>query len=263
MDVEVDGKRAHAAIGSREANPDDPVVVLVHGNGLDRTIWQLQTRHIANRARRALAVDLPGHGQSEGQALVTIEEMADWVIRFMDASGVGTATLVGHSMGAFVTLEAAARHPDRVDKLCLMGIAETMPVHPELLAAAERNELLAPELIVFWGLGQKAQTGGHPAPGLWVHGASKILLANARSGVLYIGLSACNAYQGAAAAAALVKCPTLLVLGRDDKMAPAKKAGPLANAIAGSETVVIDQCGHMMLIERPNQVHRALMPFLP
>ena len=184
MDVEVDGKRAHAAIGSREANSDAPVVVLVHGNGLDRTIWQLQTRHIANRARRALAVDLPGHGKSDGQALVTIEEMADWVIRFMDATGVGTATLVGHSMGAFVTLEAAARHPDRVDKLCLMGIAETMPVHPELLAAAERNELLAPELIVFWGLGHKAQTGGHPAPGLWVHGASKILLANARSGGL-------------------------------------------------------------------------------
>ena len=166
-------------------------------------------------------------------------------------------------MGAFVTLEAAARYPDRVDKLCLMGIAETMPVHPELLAAAERNELLAPELIVFWGLGQKAQTGGHPAPGLWVHGASKVLLANARSGVLYTGLSACNAYQGAAEAAALVKCPTLLVLGRDDKMAPAKKAEPLAQAIGDSKTIVINQCGHMMLIERPNQVHRALMPFLP
>lgn len=263
MDIEVDGKRAHASTGGQEPNPDEPTVILVHGNGLDHTIWQLQTRHIANRSRQAIAVDLPGHGQSEGPPLKSIYEMSDWLLRFMDALDIGKATLVGHSMGAFITLETASRNPNRIEKLCLMGIAETMPVHPELLSAAKQNETLAAELIVFWGLGQKAQLGGHPAPGLWVHGASKTLLSNARAGTLYTGLSACNSYQGAAKAASKIKCQTLLVLGSDDKMTPARKAESIANSIQHAVTIIIEDCGHMMLIERPNQVHNVLMPFLP
>ena len=262
MDVQVDGKIAHAATGSRALNPDEPAVILIHGNGLDRTVWQLQTRSYANRGRRALAVDLPGHGKSEGPALQTVEEMADWVIRFMDAAEVKTATLVGHSMGSLVALEAAARNPDRVDKLAMLGAAATMPVHPELLAAAERNEVLAPELIVYWGLGLKAKTGGHPSPGLWVHMAIQALLENSAAGVLHIGLSACNAYQGGADAAKKVTCQTRLVLGRDDMMCPLKNAEPLMDGIANAETVIIERCGHMLTLERPNQVHDALNDFI-
>ena len=73
----VDGRIAHAANGSRENNPDDPVVILIHGAGLDRTIWQMQTRNIAFQGRRVFAVDLPGHGYSNGPLLPTIEEMAE------------------------------------------------------------------------------------------------------------------------------------------------------------------------------------------
>ncbi len=263
MDIEVDGKRVHASVGGHDNNTSEPAVILVHGNGLDHTIWQLQTRHIANRSRRAIAVDLPGHGQSEGPPMNSIHEMSDWLLRFIDAAEIDTATLVGHSMGSFIALEAAANFPERIDKLCLMGISEKMPVHPELLAAAKHNDILAAELIVFWGLGQKAQLGGHPSPGLWVHGASKTLLSNAKDGTLFAGLSACNSYQGAAKAATKIKCQTLLILGNDDKMTPAKGAAPLASSIQHSKTIIIEDCGHMMLIERPNQVHKALMPFLP
>ncbi len=262
MDFEVDGKRAHAATGSRQLNPDEPAVVLVHGAGLDRTIWQLQTRSIANRGRRALAVDLPGHGRSEGGPLASIEDMADWLVRMLDAAGVGGTTLIGHSMGALIALEAAARHGGRVDNLCLMGVAKSMPVHPDLLAAAERNEPLAPELIVYWGLGEKARTGSHPASGLWVLGASLTLLQACAPGVLGRDLAACNAYAGGLEAAARITCPTLFVLGRDDRMTPAAKAKPLSEAIEGSRTVVIDKCGHMMMTERPNQVHEALVGFV-
>jgi len=258
MDIIVDGKTAHAATGSRQGSADEPAVILVHGAGLDRTIWQMQTRNIAFQQRRAYAVDLPGHGRSYGPVLTRVPEMADWIIRFMDAAGIETATLMGHSMGSLITLDAASRYPDRTEHLILTGVAEAMPVHPDLLAAADANEPLAPELIVFWGLGEKAQTGGHPLPGLWVHGASEVLLKNAKDGVLGNDLAACNDYDGVIGAAEKISCPTDFVLGRDDKMTPAKSGAALADRIDGAKVNILERCGHMMMIERPNEMYNAL-----
>jgi pimeloyl-ACP methyl ester carboxylesterase len=258
MDVTVDGKRAHAATGSRESGPDVPAVILIHGAGMDRTVWQFQTRNIAHQGRRALAVDLPGHGYSEGPALTSIADMADWVVRFMDAAGVGSATLMGHSMGSLIALDLAARHPEKAERIILTGVAEAMPVHPDLLAAAAANEDLGPELIVFWGLGEKAQAGGHPLPGLWVHGACEILLKNSHDGVLGSDLAACNNYGSAVDAAANVSCPATFVLGRDDKMTPAKSGTALAANIEDSDVHVLERCGHMMMAERPNEMYQAL-----
>jgi len=262
MDLSIDGRTVHAATGSRAIHPDEPAVVLVHGAGMDRTVWQLQTRNIANMGRRAFAVDLPGHGRSDGPLLETIGDMADWIGAFLDAAGIEKCKLIGHSMGALTALEAAARFPDRLDGLCLMGVAESMPVHPDLLAAAEKNEPLVPELIVYWGLGDQAQVGGHPHPGLWIHGASRTLLDLSGPGVLHNDLKACNEYGGAVEAAAKVTCPTLFVLGRGDKMTPTKKAKPLADIIDGSVAEVIDNCGHMMMTERPREVYNALKGFV-
>ena len=176
----------------------------------------------------------------------------------MDAAEIDTATFMGHSMGALITLDAVSRYPERAERLILTGVAEGMPVHPDLLAVAGANEPLGPELIVFWGLGEKAQTGGHPLPGLWVHGASEVLLKNAKAGVLSNDLAACNAYTDAPAAALKITCPTDFVLGRDDKMTPVKSGIALADAIEGANVNILDRCGHMMMIERPNEMYKAL-----
>ncbi len=264
MDVSVDGKRAHAATGGREGGPDEPVVILIHGAGMDRTLWQLQTRNIAHGGRRVLALDMPGHGLSEGPALTAIDDMADWVTRFMDAAGVGSASVIGYSMGSLAALELAARHPGRVDKLVLMGIADEMPVHPELLAAARANLPLGPDLIVFWGLGAPARIGGHPLPGLWVSGAVETLLKHSAAGVLAADLAACDVYKGGYEAAAKIGCPVRLVLGQEDSMAPAKKGLALGKAMTAADvsSVVIPGAGHMMMLEQPGAVYRALKGFV-
>ena len=258
MDVTIDGNRAHAATGSCEGSADDPVVILLHGAGMDRSVWQFQTRNIAHQGRRALAVDLPGHGYSDGSALTPIAEMADWVFKFMGSAGVEKGTLIGHSMGSLIALDLAARYPDKVNHIILTGVAEAMPVHADLLAAAAANEDLGPDLIIFWGLGDKAQTGGHPLPGLWVHGACEVLLKNSRSGVLGSDLAACNDYGSAVETAVKVTCPASFVLGRDDKMTPAKSGKALATNIAKSEVHILERCGHMMMAERPNEMYKAL-----
>lgn len=258
MDITVNGRRAHAATGGRDGGDDEPAVILIHGAGMDRTVWQMQTRNIAHRGRRAFALDLPGHGRSDGPTLETIVEMADWVAAFMAAAGIAKATLMGHSMGALVALETAVRHPERAEQLVLTGISEAMPVHPDLLAAAAANQPVAAELIVFWGVGDAAQVGGHPQPGLWVRGASEVLVKSAAAGVLGSDLQACTDYGTANDAAAKVGCPSFFVLGRGDKMTPAKSGQALASEIRDARVSVLENCGHMMMIERPNEFYAAL-----
>lgn len=262
MDLTVDGLKTHAATGGRESQPGEPAVILIHGAGMDRTVWQFQSRNIAYRERRVLAVDLPGHGQSEGTPPQGIGEMADWICRFMDAAGVDKAILIGHSMGALIALDAAARHPERVDKLVLMGVAETMPVHPDLLEAARNNLPLAPELIVYWGVGERSQIGSHPEPGLWIQGACEALLKLSNDGVIANDLAACADYADGEKSAKNVRCPALFVLADDDKMTPAKKGLALAEHVTDATSVVIENTGHMMMAENPDDVFKAFKGFV-
>jgi pimeloyl-ACP methyl ester carboxylesterase len=144
-----------------------------------------------------------------------------------------------------------------VRSLALLGVAERMPVHPDLQAAADGNRPLAPELVASWGHGRSGHLGGNPAPGLWMMGGSLQLLERAPAGALAADLAACDAYDGALAAAR-VACPTLLLLGALDRMTPPAKAKPLADAIRRARTVVLPAAGHMLMSERPDAVIDAL-----
>src|SRR5262249_18716472 len=128
MDLRVQGKRVYAATGGKALDPALPVVVFLHGAGMDHTVWALQTRWFASHGRSVLAVDLPGHGRSDGAPLETIGALADWTFMLLDAAGLSSAALVGHSMGAFIAMEAAALRPGRVRALALCGCAAEMPV---------------------------------------------------------------------------------------------------------------------------------------
>ena len=224
MELTVDGKTVFAATGGRDFDPALPVVIFVHGAGMDHTVWALQTRWFAWHGRSVLAVDLPGHGKSDGPALESIDAMAAWLIRLVDASGAETASLAGHSMGAFVSLAAAAGGQNHVSNIALIGIGAEMPVHPDLLAAARSGDPSAWDLIVSWGFGRPAHFGLNRAPGLWMQGGGRSLLARGPDGVLGNDLTACDAYKGAAEAAARVTCPTLILCGSRDQMTPPRRS---------------------------------------
>jgi pimeloyl-ACP methyl ester carboxylesterase len=258
MELTVDGRSVFAATGGRDFDPALPAVVFVHGAGMDRTVWALQTRFFAYHGRGVLAVDLPGHGRSEGPVLASIAEIADWLTRLMDAAGLAQASLAGHSMGALAALDCAARHPDRVRALALLGAAPRMPVHPDLLAAAEADDHLAFDLVTDWAHGDSGHLGGARAPGLWLMGGDERLLERSAPGVLYRDLAACNAYEDASARAAAVACPTLLVLGAADRMTPARAGHKLAEAISGARVELVADCGHMLMVEKPDQTLDAL-----
>jgi pimeloyl-ACP methyl ester carboxylesterase len=161
-------------------------------------------------------------------------------------------------MGALAALAAAARLGERVEALALLGVAEAMPVHPDLLAAARRNDHLAYDLIVSWGYGPRAQLGGCLAPGLWMAGGGTRLLERNRDGVLAADLAACDAFKDAPRMAASVACPTLLILGDRDRMTPPAGGRALAGRMRDARVAVIPDCGHIMLAERPDETLDAL-----
>jgi len=258
MQFLVDGKKVFAATGGGSGHGDLPTVIFLHGSGMDRTVWSLQTRWFAHHGRAVLAVDLPGHGASEGPPLPSIEALAKWVIGLMDAAKLEKAALVGHSLGALVALAAAAVAPTRIWALALLGAAARMPVHPDLLQAARDQDHKAIDLVAAWGFGRRAHFGGGQAPGLWMMGSGIRLLERAAAGVLANDLAACDAYHDALDAARKLRCPTRLICGAIDRMTGVSGGRELAAAIDGAQLVTIANAGHMMMVEQPDQTLAAL-----
>ncbi len=258
MQLAVKGVDTFVATGGRPFDASLPAVVLLHGAGFDHSTWALHSRWFAHHGFSVLAPDLPGHGRSGGKALPTIADMADWTAALLDAAGATKARLVGHSMGSLIALETAARHPDKVSGLSLIGTAATMTVGPDLLKAAEANDAAAIDMVSIWGLGFKAELGGSLAPGLWMHQGAERVLERCAPGVLHNDLAACNSYQNALIAAAQVKVPVTVILGERDMMTPAKAGKTLAAAIPNARTVVLPGAGHMMMVEQPDELLAAL-----
>ncbi|HET7032948.1 MAG TPA: alpha/beta hydrolase [Casimicrobiaceae bacterium] len=261
MRVSVAGHEVYAYTGARAPEPALPAIVFVHGAGNDHSVWALQSRYFAHHGRNALAVDLPGHGRSAGSALASVEAIADWIPALLDARGIDAATLVGHSMGALAVLECAARHPQRIARVALLGPAAPMAVADVLLDAAKRDDHVAFELINGWSFSAGKQLGGNTMPGVWLTGNAMRLLERTHPGVLYVDLVACNAYAGAIAAARKVRCPTLVIVGSRDIMAPPKNAHELIGVLREARVVDLPDCGHAMMAEQPDAVLDALRAF--
>jgi pimeloyl-ACP methyl ester carboxylesterase len=262
MEIQVAGRKAYVYTAAHEPDPKKPTVLFVHGAGLDHSWFGLQSRYFGYHGRNALAVDLPGHGRSEGPPISTMEDMADWVLDVLSELQIDKAAIVGHSMGSLVALECAARRPARVERIALLGTAYPMKVSDEFLEAARRNEHTAFDMSTIWGHAAQVPLGSNPNPGMWMYGDTLARLGRLAPGVLYNDLKACNGYAAGHGSAAKVQCPALFILGRRDVMTPAKAALPLSQAVKNSKTVVLSTSGHSLMAEAPDSTLDALIQFL-
>ncbi len=260
MEFSVAGARAYAYSGGRAFDATRPAVAFIHGGAQDHSVWILQSRSLAHRGYGVLAPDLPGHGRSGGAPLARVADMADWTVALLDAAGVRTAALVGHSMGSLVALDCAARHPQRVTGIALLGAAFPMRVSPALLGAARDDEAAAQHMINVWSHSAYAHYPGNPGPGFWVIGENLRLLQRQKPGVLHADFAACNSYADGLERAARIRCPALLVLGKRDLMTPARAATDLRRTIPGATSIVLEDCGHSLMAEKPDAVLRRETP---
>ncbi len=262
MELTVNNAKTYAYTGGKPFNPALPTVAFIHGAENDHSVWALQSRWFAHHGFAVLAVDLPGHGRSDGALLPSVEAQADWLVALLDAAGVRSAALVGHSMGSLISLEAASRFPERVAKIALVGSAVPMPVSDALLAAARDARPKAEGMVNVWSHGARGALGGNTVPGLWMMGASMRLMERAAPGVLFNDLNACNAYQRGMEAAAAAQCPALLVVGSRDLMTSPRGAPKLAAAMKDARIATIEGSGHALMAEYPDAVLDALRSFI-
>jgi pimeloyl-ACP methyl ester carboxylesterase len=261
MFLPVDGRKAFAYTAAHELDPSKPTVVFLHGAGLDHSWFSLQSRYFGYHGRNVLALDFPGHGRSEGPPIATVEQMAGWVFQVLDSARIRSASLVGHSMGSLVAVECAARSPQRIERIALIGVAYPMKVSESFLEAARRNEQTAYDMETIWGHAPKTPLGGNPNPGMWMYGDTLARLGRLAPGVLHAGLKACNDYATGIESAAKVKCPALFVLGERDQMTPRKAAAALVQALPGARAVALPS-GHSIMAEAPDATLDALIDFI-
>ena len=259
---------AYAYTGGKAFDPALPTAVFIHGAQNDHSVWALQTRYFAHHGYSVLAVDLPGHGRSDGPALPAVEAMADWLNALLDAAGVQKAILIGHSMGSLIALEAASRQPARIAGVALVGTAYPMKVSTALLEAARDREPAAIDMVNIWSHSSIAQKPSAPGPGFYVPGGSRRLMQRVSQRnpehVFFTDFSACNAYangEQAAASVAAQGCAALFLLGLKDMMTPAKAAATLQAQLPHAHVVKLEACGHALMAEQPDQVLDALFRF--
>ncbi|MFP5391689.1 MAG: alpha/beta fold hydrolase [Gammaproteobacteria bacterium] len=256
MIVDVNGASAYAYTAGTQPGGGAPVAVFIHGAANDHSVWTAQARHLAQQDIPAMAIDLPGHGRSAGSLLPGVEDMAGWLLALLRAAGVGPALLIGHSMGSLIALEAAARAPQPIAGLALVGSTYPMRVSPALLEQAQHDEAAAIDMVNLWS---HADHFGGP-PGTWTLGVARRLMQRMAPGVLHTDLAACNAYAGGEAAARALTCPVHFVFGRLDMMTPPRSTKTLTAAMPHASSVTLE-AGHDLMAEQAEALAAELAGF--
>lgn len=246
----VAGARAHYA--HRRPVPASPLpVVFVHGAGGTHQHWLYQVRDLPRSPTYAL--DLPGHGRSEGTGWNSVPAYGDWLVAFLDAAGLEQAVLVGHSMGGGIAQDVALRYPDRVAGLGLVATGARLRVLPAILDGIRQDPEAAVRLICDYAFGPEAppemvrlgrrQMGAIPAE------------------VIYGDFAACDAFD-VMVRLGEITAPTFILCGTQDRLTPTKYSIYLRDQIEGATLHLVEGAGHMVMMERPEAVVQALGTFL-
>ena len=261
MYFEVNGKQVFATTGGKPFDNSIPVVIFLAGSALDHTFWGLHSRFFAFRKYAVLALDTPGHTNSDGPALTSIEAMGDWLNDVVEALALKNISIVAHSQGCLTALEYASRYPDKLRSLSLIPSGLATPVNDYLLTAARKDPEAAIAMMVGWGFGTAGHLHQGPIPGnSMVAGGRKVMSGNPDG--LAVDLKACDAYKNGKEAAAGITVPHQVILAGTDRMAPRKAGMALVDALANPELHMIQESGHMVPIEATNECRSLLKNFI-
>ena len=262
MYFEVDGKRVFATTGGKPFDNSRPVVLFLNGSALDHTFWALHARYFAFRNYAVLVPDFPGHTNSEGPNLTSIESTAEWIGKVVEVLGATNISMVGHSHGCLVALEYVSRHPDKVRSVSFIASGLATPVNPSLIEAAENNPGTAVAMMNSWGFGEAGHKHQGVIPGnSMVTGGMRTMARNAPAG-LTADLKACDTYRNGKVAAEKIRCPKQIILGGKDRMTPRRAGVELATHLGNTEIHVIENSGHMVPLEAPDECRTLLRDFI-
>ena len=256
MIFQLENKNIHASDSGQGIDINKDTIVFLHGSGLSHIVWSLAEHFFSSKNYNVLSIDLPGHGNSDGPCLDSIEKIADWMEKVFDKLKLKNLILVGHSQGCLEILEYSSRYKERLKKLVFVGGSNKMPVHPDLIELAQSGHSDAVKLMMKWGYeGSKKFIGGNPV--------EKIIQSPRDiSEILAVDLNACNNYSNGSEAAKVIDLPSMLIFGELDKMVNLEAGKKFSNLIKNSTTHVIKGCGHMIMIEKAFEMREKILEFL-
>ena len=256
MIFQLENKNIHVSDSGQGIDINKDTIVFLHGSGLSHIVWSLAEQFFSSKNYNVLSIDLPGHGNSDGPCLDSVEKIADWMEKVFDKLKLKNLILVGHSQGCLEILEYSSRYKERLKKLVFVGGSNKMPVHPDLIELAQSGHSDAVKLMMKWGYeGSKKFIGGNPV--------EKIIQSPRDiSEILAVDLNACNNYSNGSEAAKVIDLPSMLIFGELDKMVNLEAGKKFSNLIKNSTTHVIKGCGHMIMIEKAFEMREKILEFL-
>ena len=256
MIFQIENQNIYASDAGQGIDVKKKTMIFLHGSGLSHIVWSLTEQFFFNKNFNVLSLDLPGHGNSDGPCLDSIEKIADWLEEVFKKLNLNDLILVGHSQGCLEILEYAHKYKSRLKKLIFVGGSNKMPVHPNLIELAKNGDSDAIKLMMKWGYeGSKKFIGGNPV--------EKIIQSPRDiSEILAVDLIACNNYLNGFEAAKKINLPSLVILGELDKMVNLESGKKFSNLLENSTTHIINECGHMIMIEKAFEMREKILKFL-
>ena len=256
MIIEIENKSVHASDAGQGIDNSKDTIVFLHGSGLSHIVWSLTEQFFSSKNFNVLSIDLPGHGNSEGPCLDSIEKITDWLEKVFEKLNLKNLILVGHSQGCLEAIEYSFKYKKRLKKMVLISGSYRMPVNKDLIDLASNGDSDAVKLMMKWGYeGSKKFIGGNPIERI-------IQSPRDISEILAVDLIACNNYANGSKAAQSISCPIMLVFGELDKMVNLEAGKKFANLVKNSITHIIPGCGHMIMIEKAFEMREKVLEFL-
>tara|TARA_B100000767_G_scaffold231459_1_gene222900 strand:- start:215 stop:991 length:777 start_codon:yes stop_codon:yes gene_type:complete len=251
-----ENKSVHASDAGQGIDKSKDTIVFLHGSGLSHIVWSLTEQFFSNKEYNVLSLDLPGHGNSEGPCLESIETIADWLEKVFIKLKLDKVIIVAHSQGCLEALEYSYKYKSRLKKIVFVSASYRMPVNKDLIDLASNGDSEAVKLMMKWGYeSSKKFIGGNPVERI-------IQSPRDISEILAVDLIACNNYSNGSEAAKALDCPSMIILGELDKMVNLEVGKKFSSLVKNSITYIIKGSGHMIMIEKAFEMREKILEFL-
>lgn len=229
--------------------PDRPSVLFIHGAGGSGEKWINQLSGIKNY--HLIALDLPGHGLSEGGGINSIQIYKEIIWEFVQEIELRSFVLSGHSMGGAIAMEFALDYPDILKGLIIVNSGARLKVNPRTLESLSRGEHSFESIKYSYALNTSEEVLERAADEMKLV-PTQVLLADFQA---CDNFNLMNSIQR-------INLPTLVICGQEDRMTPVKYSQYLAQQIPQALLTLIPDAGHMSMLEQPEAVNKAIMDFI-
>jgi pimeloyl-ACP methyl ester carboxylesterase len=248
--VTLNGTKYYYYAGKSGGKSGGPALVFLHGAGGNHRHWLQQAARLSQRCQ-TLALDLPGHGLSRGRARSQIEDYTDFVHSFTRQVLDRPFVLAGHSMGGAIAMDFALRYPEQLTGLILVTTGARLRVAPAMLEAFGSGRRTTRLIDLAYH--------GQTAPELL--SLARQEMENTDPAIYFADFTACDKFN-LMPELGKIQTPTLVVGAGEDRLTPAKYSVFLAEGIPGAHVEIIPSAGHMVMLEKPDQLNEAIIKFM-